>query len=487
MAGLTVPPLPPNFPGPPKQGGPRPALPLAFVFTGVLLLLMGAITDEARQARHPWGHSALAVGETPPFPVAEASPVRLRRVPPDQLPSLVAFLEAYLPPEMLGAAWEEDRKALAAWEARTEYVILADLTGAPGDDGLLAEGRWPVPGAPEVLAGPLTRLDSFQLGGETFTVTGRITPRAPAFMDAFLLPAHPRWEAHFEEAAGGEPGWLAQNVRDWLDQMTRDGEAGNSDALRVLGDELEAGFAMTERGLTLLGIVGLGLVALGATLFTTRLAGWLHGLGGPPWLAGLLMPLLDAIVTRPRLWWGLHLVNYGLLLGMMAVATAFPRVAANLAEWMALVFSEGGLAYVGDAYASKNILAAAAATFTHNFLTATIMMTLLPSLIILGWGVLKTAASLALVGFVMSPLWVGTLSGYTYHSITMGIEIEAYIIAAFAVSVYALHILRGFFTAQFLPRLILALRVMAGAAAVSALFLLAGAFYEATTLILFRL
>jgi hypothetical protein len=467
--------------------GLRPVLPLALVFAGVLLLLSGAFTDEVRQARHPWGHSAMAVGETPPFPETGAVSVRVRRVPPDQLPSVLALLEEHVPPESLGQTWEEDRAALAAWEARSEFVVLADLPGGPGFDGLLAEGRMPEPGAPEVLAGPLVRIDSFFLGGETFTVTGRISPRAPAFMDAFLLPNHSRWQTIFSEESGGLPGWLTRDASAWLEEVVTGAEEGNTAALTILGDELEAGFAMTERAFTLLGILALALVALGSTLFTTRLAHWLHGLGGLSWLTWLPMPLLDAIVARPRLWWGLHLVNYGILLGMMAVATAYPRMAANLAEWMALVFSEGDLAYVGDAYASKSILAAAGATFTHNFLTATIMMTLLPSLIILGWGVLKTAASLALVGFIMSPLWVGTLSGYTYHSVTMGIEIEAYIIASFAVSVYALQLLRGMLMGEFFDRFVLGLRIVVGAAVVSALYLLAGALYEATTLILFRL
>ena len=483
----------------------RPLLPLGvvFVLAGVVLMGVCAVFDESRQEDNPYGGAALAVGVTPPFPEEGATAVRIRRVPPEQFPSLLAYIEDHIPRDYLGSTWEEDRESIAEWERRTEYVVLAAITDAPHYADLLVAGRLPEPGKPEVLAGPLVRLDQFRLGGETFTVTGRIAPRVPAFMDAYLLPAHPRWAALFSAENGGEPGWFTRDASAWLEQARESAEEanstalaaeaeppldrGNSAALRAMGDGLEAGFAMTDRGLVILGIVALGLVALGATFFFTGVAHAMHGLGGPWPLGGLMMPLLESIVRRPVLWWGLHLGNYAVMLGLMGVATAHPRLVANLSDWMAMVFSEGELSYVGAAYASKSIVSAAGATFMHNFFTATIKITVLPSLVFLGWGILKTAGSLALVGFIMAPLWVGTLTGYTYHSITMGIEIEAYIVVTFVTTVYALRLMRGVFQERFGANFVTGLRVIAGGVVAGAVLLFIAAFYEAATLILFRM
>lgn len=485
-----------NDPQPPGEARPRlrPGHPLLLIALGVLLMAACGLVDVWRQMQLPWANAALALGEDPPFPKEDAIRVAVRRVPADQFESLVKFAEQSVPADWRGETWEQDLEMLAAWESRTEFVIKAGTDTLPDYETMLAQGRLPKPGEPEVLAGPLVRLDTFEMDGVTFTVTGRIAPRVPAFIDAYLLPAAPRWEAMFEADRGARPGWLKQDVSAWLAEVTTPEETpnteplggANTEALEAMGDDLEAGMAMTERPLTVLGIVALGLVALGSALLATRLAHWLHGLGGPPQVARLMMPLWEAIVERPVLWWGLHVLNYGVMLCMMAVATAHPRMTANLAEWMAMVFSEGDLAYVGAAYASRNIPLAALATFGHNFFTATIMLTILPSLLILGWGIVKTAGSLALVGFIMAPLWVGTFSGYSYHSITMGLEIEAYILATFAITVYAIRFLRGAVLGNFFSDLVMGVRVVAGAIVVVCVLLFTGAVYEAVTLILFR-
>jgi hypothetical protein len=181
----------------------------------------------------------------------------------------------------------------------------------------------------------------------------------------------------------------------------------------------------------------------------------------------------------------LHLVLYGVFFLSMAAGLVWPGANAALKAWVGAVFSEGGLSYVGQAYASGNIVHAATATFYHNFVTATLVWNIGLSLVIPFIGLFKTAVSLGLVGFAMAPIWSNTFAGYTYHSVTMGIELEAYILATFSIVVYALHFFRGIVRGNFLHEWGQGFQTALGSAVIAGVLLAVAALYEAVTLIFF--
>jgi hypothetical protein len=146
------------------------------------------------------------------------------------------------------------------------------------------------------------------------------------------------------------------------------------------------------------------------------------------------------------------------------------------------IFTEGELQYVQEAYQSGNVFRAAAATFMNNYVYQTLVLTLGISLLPFAPGVFKTVMSFGLVGFAMAPNAVGTANGYSFHSLTMVFELEAYIVACFC----ALYWVRQFFLASYQRDLRAAgrgLSVMAGGVLVTAIMLAFAALYEAASLI----
>ena len=119
------------------------------------------------------------------------------------------------------------------------------------------------------------------------------------------------------------------------------------------------------------------------------------------------------------------------------------------------------------------------------FVTATLVWNIGISLVIPFIGLFKTAISLGLVGFAMAPVWSDTFAGYTYHSITMGLELEAYILATFSIVVYALHFFRGIVRGNLLHEWGQGFQTVFGSAFIAGALLAAAALYEAVTLIVF--
>ncbi len=478
-----LPPIPPRTPRPPL----RLKGPLVFVLAGVLLLALCAGIESARMAAQPWSHALLAPLGKPAIDAAEAIAVQTRRVPAENYGSILPAIEENMPSSLLGENWEKDRALIARLESATPWVV----TGPFSNDTLeklLASGRLPARGAAEVLAGPLAELDTFELGGTTFTVVGRFSPRVAAFIQAYVLPADAAHAALFNEEAGANSGYVLPDARGYMVQLREkararleEAEANTAVVASGMPGVMEM-LAMPGRDLALLGVLALALVALGAAWAFTHTLEWLaaRSVNG-----GAMAVALHAPGRRRRLWVSLHLVLYGAFFLSMLAALVWPGANAALKSWVGAVFSEGGLSYVGRAYASGNILQAAVATFYHNFVTATLVWNVAVSLVVPFLGLFKTAGSLALVGFAMAPIWSDTFAGYTYHSITMGLEIEAYILATFSIVVYALHFFRGVVRGAFLREMVQGLQTVYGCVLIAAVLLGAAALFEAVTLILF--
>jgi len=149
-------------------------------------------------------------------------------------------------------------------------------------------------------------------------------------------------------------------------------------------------------------------------------------------------------------------------------------------------FDQGSISYIGDALKSKSIFRTTLAVFFNNYVMQTVLLTVGISLILPMIGILKTLLSFLLVGFVMVPSWIGMSGVYSYHSITMTLELEAYVFTCVCVAYFWGSVVDGVLNKDFgggLKRGFLAL--MSGTLLAGIMLAFAG-LYESVTLILAR-
>ncbi|MGI6458940.1 MAG: hypothetical protein ACOX5J_02400 [Candidatus Hydrogenedentales bacterium] len=446
--------------------------PLKSFQTGGILLLCGlvAIFSAASRERSlesgvPWRDLLIAV-EAAQVPEG-ALPLRARLIPESNLPEATQELLERMRAQ---PGNEEILKLLGV--APTERLLMVDAAPdffAP----VLFSGRLPEAGRPELLAGTLFRFDSFEIDGTTFQVVGRLSPQTPGTLEACFLPADPAFEALFSEPELSTRGWLDPDAMARLDAL-KDAATSNDEAPRFM---MPAG--RLPASITALTLGGLVLVAAGGALLQMRLLQFLTAHGG-----ALLGPCLAELNSRRVLLAAVHVLLYAILFGAMAGGILLPRSSWSALEFTRSVFSEGVLGHIGRAYASGNILWATLATLHQNYLVGTCLYSVLPSLVFPFAGLLKNLLSFGFVGFVMAPMWTGSAVQNTYHSITLTLELEAYVVVSFAACVLPLRVLRGLQTGQWWAEYVAGLRVLVSATALAGIMLTIAAFYEAATLIL---
>jgi len=467
-AQASPPPLPAESPVERVSRQRSMALPAAIIFLGVTVLALVG-TREARELEgRPWAEAILApdnVLEGEAADVPGVIPVRVRDVsrPGDKaLTFLATSFETWA---------SKEEHALKVDFNRPERVMAAALDVedlAP----LLASGRLPEPGRPEVLAGDLARADPFEVDGVSFQVTGRLKPHVSGLLYSYLLPLDAGIEEYFTEATGATQGWLHPEGLAHLDELLPNPDEADAPELLGLRTRTRPAYAWVA-------LAGLMLVAWGGAMAHIRVfANASHG------DARILGPLLTETVERPRLFAGMHVALYGTFFACMVLGLCFPLLNYRLTEYVGAIFTEGGLSYVGDAYRSQNILQAALATYYNNYVVQTLGFTFLPSVVPLALGAFKTAASFALAGFVMAPVWAGSAAGQVFHSITMALELEAYILASFVVLVWPIRLVRGVISGAFSQHVARAAHIYIGGIVLTGAMLAIAALYEATSLIL---
>ena len=403
-------------------------------------------------------------GRLPLYFAREIIPVRVRRLSNESTQQPSPFLE------QLREMPEGDELIRQFGLDKPPYVVCASLPKATLRD-LLASGRVPTPGALEALAGDLARLESFVLDGRTFRVVGRLQRRCAALACACLILDDDTVQPFFSPEKEATTGWIAP---------------GGIDAHPGLfdpdsGPQAVGGFARSKPGIGVYALLGLIGVALGGSLaqvYLLRRASIRHD--------GPLTAALRDIAARPHLLGFVHVSLYGVFFVLMIAAFRYPLANLHVNAFVRNEFAQGSLSYIGDAYQSGDILRASAATFTHNFFVATVALTILPSLVVPFAGMIKSLLSFAMAGFAMAPIWAGTAQHFVYHSITMTLEMEAYILATFVCVALPIRTLRGLLTRQALPEFLGGLQVVGSGAVLAAIMLAVAAFYEAATLVLFR-
>lgn len=477
-------------PPPPDGAGehPFPEYPgiyLSFVLLGIVLMLFAAGREAAWHARQPWANAVVVVDDPAS---AEAPAVGIRRVP------IEAYPENPLVP-MLTSSPEGKALLESSGLDEGERVLAVDLP-PEALQPLLLSGRVPRPGAPEVLAGDLTQLESFTLDGVTFTVVGQLARSVSVATGAYLLPWQPLIAPIFnaDVAAHG--------------CLYLDGEAGLAQRLQAM-DNVADRRALAEQ---VIGLRSRTMPVFAWLVYAAMVVVAVGGMGLAAWWCrlraysgGRFGPLYRACYEQPNLFFFMHAGLYGTLFVAMAVGMVNPVLHLQMGDLVERMFVEGGLSYIGDAYASGNIPMAAVATWWNNYAVQTVGLTFFTPIAlwyagVIPWfplaipllplplGLLKTAFSFALVGAVMAPAYVGTASGYSFHAITMVLELEAYIIACFVILAWPARILTAFATdgSDRLAACRDALRIFVAGLLYTGVLLAVAGLYEAATLILLR-
>lgn len=481
-------PVPPPLPGKGDGEHPFPVQPnlyIVLILLGVGLMLLVAGRERAWLEKQPWGSAVVLLQEASG---ADAIRVAARRVSGDNYPeSTLAELLKTTP---------ESAELMASMKLDQGERVISIALPPAAFQPLLRSGRVPRPGAPEVLAGDLAQLDSFVLEGVTFTVVGHLVRPVPIALGAYVLPQDPAFESHFS-GPDVEHGSLYIEGEDAVRQHF-EGAEGMAARLEMskqmigMRSRTQPVYAwLVYAALVIVAVGGMGLVA-----WWCRFRAYSGGLFGPLYRASHDLPTPFFLV---------HAGLYGVLFIAMARGMAHPLLHLQLGNLVEGMFSEGGLSYIGDAYASGHIGRAAVATWWNNYIIQTVGLTFfasfglwyagmvpwLPAAALL-WplpiGLFKTAASFGIVGLVMAPAYHGIAAGYSFHSITMVLELEAYIIACFVVLVWPWLILRALASREkpWRPAVREALRLLVSGVLFTGLLLAIAGLYEAATLILLQ-
>ncbi|MCX5771890.1 MAG: hypothetical protein NTZ09_16690 [Candidatus Hydrogenedentes bacterium] len=445
---------------PPRDQTRGLMLPLLIALSGVMLLALLALLDAQAQEPQVWGNALLYAG---PLPIPEDEqiiPVLMRQMPEPRSPLLDGFEET-----------SQGREAVQKLQLdKGEWVVLLPVS----DDvlkTLLADGRIPARGRFEALAGDLARGASFEIDGHEFKVVGRLQRGVGGLGFAFVVPDDETYRPLFTPDLGATTGWLDLIGRERLATMPAE---QREQFPETVGPSARAG-----KGVAAGVVLGLVLVALGGSVTYYRIFMRMaaRGVGGA-------QGMLEDVRDRPGLFWGMHVLLYGVLFLMMLLAVKYPVAAMRIEHYVGEELSKGSLRHIGEAYASRDVVLAAVMTFAHNYFLATLLYTFVLSLVIPFGGVLKNLLTFMVVGFAMSPLWLGSAWGMSFHSITMAVELGAYIVASFAVAVLWIRVVQGLSRGQFWSQLVRGLQTVWGAALISGAMLAVAALYEAASLIL---
>jgi len=441
------------------------------VAAGAMLIAFGAAYEAATAVESPLDGAVILIhddtdaaipeGVTAAAGQGDALPVTIYSLPRDD----DALPDDGSPAEVFANLFPRVRLVTLDGEAAEALSTLL----AP----MVTQGVAPQPGDSELLAGPGAALDELVFGGEHYAVSGRLGHDAGIFYGVYIalgaLPSAAIADTH--ETRAGYLFLDRQSLRDALPDDDGDGFT------------LSTGMHFAP-GVTIgLAIFGLFVVAVSGSVAWIRLFQNLAGRGG-----FLLRPAFNACRDEAALLVRAHAILYGVFFSMMALGLIFTDTYAAVLAYVQEIFTTGDLQQIGEAYESGNILAAKFQTWRHNYLVATVLLSALPSLLIPGAALIKNALSFALIGFVMVPVLAGTAFVMSFHSITMWLELEAYILVSFAAILIPVRVMRAFAEPGGDPgkAYLQAAGVLGSMTLIAGGILLVAALYEASTLILLR-
>ena len=314
-----------------------------------------------------------------------------------------------------------DRRAEAFLHSRQEAVLLLPALDQVFRDDMFASGRLPAAGTDEVLAGyAVEHRDRLVVAGRTLRVVG-------------VLPVtgRPLSHAYFLAGSQGPPGLFDPDEavrRGFLHVRPQGEEAGPATVPQGQWTRIETpprvgrgAYYAYLAGLALVLAAGSALLVAGYVALARRVRNrWL----GPP---------LAEIARRARLLGGLHAAYFGLTVGMAFLSYEVPTVQDSLlaAAGGQLGSGQGPLGKAGEAYASRNVVRAAATTLAINFVLGSLLFISLPSVVVPGLGLLTALFRALLWGLLLAPTNLALARAMLPHSGTLLLEGEGYILAAF--------------------------------------------------------
>ncbi len=342
---------------------------------------------------------------------------------------------------------------------------------------ILESGRLPEPGKHEALAGDLIPSQNFSIEGLEYKVVGRIKKECAPFVGCYVIPYEclekiPNNVANGYAFPSFENSQAYNDIAEILSKQKFD---------TTMLNQISGIQARTSPLFVYGSVLGLMIVCFS---ISGILRIYYYRLANPP--TPILGPLLSNIYHHKILFASINSIFYFIFFLFIFYGINDPNTHREIVYYINHVFSEGELSYIGQAYAQKNILQAAITTFHNNFWVQTFLLTILISIPPLMLGVFKTLISFAFAGFAMAPIWCDTASKLTFHSITIGLELEAYIIAVFGVVMWTFYFWNGIITRrEILKKFKTGLKILIGATVASGTILAISAFYEAFTLIIF--
>jgi hypothetical protein len=293
----------------------------------------------------------------------------------------------------------------------------------------LQSGRLPEPGRNEILAGAwIGQREPLSVGGKFLEVVGVLKPGLALFADSYLIPLDKSNDVFFPEAVPSVlHAWLvrgsAEEIRDArsrknLEETFPAKKFGWVAAPDRLGRRISYGY-----------LAGLAIFLLGGSgAIITVFRSLADSVNSP----AISAPLVE-MKARPRLVWGIHLVYFGLVIAGSLLVFAAPEVQVVLMGKVrqALANRDNPLGLAAEAYQSGNIPLAAALTFAVNFFLGSLAVITLPSCLLPGVGALLAAFRALTWGLLFAPTTREITYGMLPHSLTMLLEGEGYILAAF--------------------------------------------------------
>ncbi len=444
---------------------------LRWLFLGMLCLLLIGHWEDKNLQKKPWSRGVIIWNEALIKEILVNIPEetdfrRVLVIPDVQLsrPKNALFVELL---KQIELGKEKDIPVLT-------YPVFVWMETMNDFLPMLSSGRLPEPGKQEVLAGDLSPMEPIRIGDTTYNVVGTLSRECAPFVGGYIVS--PENLTNIPDNA--VPGFAFPEARLLFSKLYSDAKNSIKDI-----DLMEGISGLQARTSDLFAIgtaISLFIICFALkeilSLFYQRLA-------NPPTL--LIGPLFSEIQQKNKLF---HFINnffYAVFFVNLFTAIYDPETHRLVIYYITHVFSKGDLQYIGEAYTQGDIIRAAVTTFHNNFWVQTFLLTILISIPPFLLGVFKTFISFAFAGFAMSPIWVGTASRFTFHSITIVLELEAYILAVFAVVVWTYSFWNAVFTRkQFRQKVLNGLRVIVSAIIISGCILAIAGLYEALTIIL---
>lgn len=314
------------------------------------------------------------------------------------------------------------------YDISTRRKIIIFPPGFDGfDESMLQNGRLPQPGTGEVLIGcNAIKPDRLLFNNKKIEMVGRLKRNIPLLADCYILFENMQSSEIFyeEQLHSGFLAKISEQQKDDEEFAASLESTFPKDKFIIYRDLLRS-----RPGPFFLYMAGMAVLLFGGTLmfyYIYKLA------------AGILKNTrmgfcLRTICDYKYLFFLLHLASFGLGLLFMIFVYFLPELNYFLGLIVGAEVSGGSgpLALAGKAYASQNILYAAAVTFGVNFTFGSLITITIPSLIIPGCGVLVVLFRSVLWGMILAPSSVTFSKVMLPHSITLLLEGEAYILAGF--------------------------------------------------------